>query len=67
MRPSLLAIFAHPDAETLRSGGTLAKYAAQGAAVHLICLTRGEMGRNTDPTLGEVDIPLQREKELQGA
>ena len=67
MRASLLAVFAHPDDETLRCGGTLAKYAALGADVHLICLTRGEMGRNTDPTLSDVDLPTQRERELQEA
>lgn len=68
MQASLLAVFAHPDDETLRCGGTLALYAARGAKVHLICLTRGEAGRNTDPTLGDqVDLPTQREKELQDA
>jgi len=64
---SLLAVFAHPDDEALRCGGTLALYAARGAQVHLICLTRGEVGRNTDPTLGDVDIPTQREQELKDA
>ncbi len=62
---SLLAVFAHPDDEALRCGGTLALYAARGAQVHLICLTRGEAGRNTDPALGEVDLPTQREQELR--
>lgn len=64
---SLLAVFAHPDDETLRCGGTLAHYAARGAQVQLICLTRGEAGRNTDPSLGEVDLPRQREQELNDA
>ncbi|CAM4405381.1 PIG-L deacetylase family protein [Deinococcus marmoris] len=64
---SLLAVFAHPDDEALRCGGALALYAARGAQVHLICLTRGEAGRNTDPTLGNVDLPTQREKELKDA
>lgn len=64
---SLLAVFAHPDDEALRCGGTLALYAARGAQVHLICLTRGEAGRNFDPTLGEVDLPAQREQELKDA
>ena len=64
---SLLAVFAHPDDEALRCGGTLALYAARGAQVHLICLTRGEAGRNTDPTLGDVDLPTQREQELRDA
>ncbi|MHA4875509.1 PIG-L deacetylase family protein, partial [Enterococcus faecium] len=47
MQASLLAVFAHPDDESLRCGGTLAHYAALGAKVTLVCLTRGEAGRNT--------------------
>lgn len=37
----ILAIFAHPDDE-LGTGGTLAKYAHQGADITLVCATRGE-------------------------
>ena len=40
----LLAIFPHPDDETLGMGGTLAKYAAEGVDTRLICATRGERG-----------------------
>jgi len=29
--PSLLAVFAHPDDESLSSGGVLARHAASGA------------------------------------
>ncbi|ACO47466.1 PIG-L deacetylase family protein [Deinococcus deserti] len=65
MQASLLAVFAHPDDEALRCGGTLARYAAQGAAVTLICLTRGEAGKNTDPELLVTDLAAQREQELR--
>jgi LmbE family N-acetylglucosaminyl deacetylase len=44
-RPSLLAVLAHPDDESLGVGGTLAKYAAEGVDVFLITATRGEGGR----------------------
>jgi N-acetyl-1-D-myo-inositol-2-amino-2-deoxy-alpha-D-glucopyranoside deacetylase len=70
MRPSLLAIFAHPDDEVLRCGGTLARAAEAGVQVTLACLTRGEAGRNTDPALGgEVlaNLPARREEELREA
>ncbi|GGR75161.1 PIG-L domain-containing protein [Deinococcus seoulensis] len=67
MQASLLAVLAHPDDEALRCGGTLARAAAQGADVTLICLTRGEVGRNTDPTLTVTDMGAQREQELQEA
>ena len=40
----LLAVLAHPDDESFGMGGTLALYARRGAAVHLICATRGEVG-----------------------
>jgi LmbE family N-acetylglucosaminyl deacetylase len=41
----LLAVFAHPDDESLGVGGTLAKYAAQGVEVFLLTATRGDGGR----------------------
>lgn len=41
---SLLAVFAHPDDESLACGGLLAWCAARGARVSLICATRGEHG-----------------------
>ncbi len=37
----ILGFFAHPDDE-LSTGGTLARYAASGAQVTLVCATRGE-------------------------
>jgi LmbE family N-acetylglucosaminyl deacetylase len=41
---SLLAVFAHPDDESLACGGLLAKCAELGARVSLLCVTRGEAG-----------------------
>jgi LmbE family N-acetylglucosaminyl deacetylase len=41
---SLMCIFAHPDDESLGIGSTVAKYAAEGVAVHLLTATRGERG-----------------------
>jgi LmbE family N-acetylglucosaminyl deacetylase len=64
----LLAVFAHPDDESMGMGGTLAKYAAQGVETHLACATRGERGW---PSL--VDYPgpgalgKLREQELENA
>lgn len=42
--PGLLVILAHPDDESFPMGGTLARYAAQGVRVTLVCATRGEAG-----------------------
>ncbi|MDF1500630.1 MAG: PIG-L family deacetylase [Anaerolineales bacterium] len=65
----LLAVFAHPDDESFGPGGTLALYAKQGVAVHLICATRGEVGE-TPADLGErtdENIARLREDELRCA
>ena len=43
-RQVLLAVFAHPDDESFGPGGTLAKYAAEGVDVWLVCATDGDAG-----------------------
>jgi LmbE family N-acetylglucosaminyl deacetylase len=65
----LLAVFPHPDDESLGMGPTLAKYSAEGVETYLLTATRGERGWNgpeeEDPgmqALGEI-----REKELHCA
>jgi LmbE family N-acetylglucosaminyl deacetylase len=40
----LMAVLAHPDDESLATGGILAKYAASGVQTYLIMATRGERG-----------------------
>ena len=45
---SLLAVFAHPDDESLACGGMLAWCAARGVRVSLLCLTHGEHGPGPD-------------------
>jgi len=40
----LLAVFAHPDDESMGMGGTLAKYSAEGVETYYICASRGERG-----------------------
>lgn len=67
MTTTILAIFAHPDDEAFGVGGTLARYAAEGHRVLLVCATRGESGLNRlDPEdrerMGEL-----REEELRRA
>lgn len=41
---ALLAVFAHPDDESFGPGGTLARYAAEGVNVWLVCATDGDAG-----------------------
>jgi len=42
-KPALLAVFAHPDDETI-AGPLLARYAKEGYKVHLLTLTAGQLG-----------------------
>ena len=58
---SIVVVLAHPDDESFGMGGALAKYAAQGTAVTLICATRGEAGV---PGLGPEQAARVREREL---
>jgi LmbE family N-acetylglucosaminyl deacetylase len=63
-----MAIFAHPDDESLVAGGTLARYAAMGWKTSLVCATRGEWGPISDDALaGYDDLGQVREGELREA
>jgi N-acetyl-1-D-myo-inositol-2-amino-2-deoxy-alpha-D-glucopyranoside deacetylase len=65
--PTLMAVFAHPDDEAFSVGGTLAHYADRGVKVVLVCATRGEAGKMTDPSMTVTDLGQQREQELEKA
>jgi len=60
----LLAIFAHPDDEVFSCGGTLARYAAEGHQVNLICATRGEEGEIIHPEIDPERYPKGSERGL---
>jgi N-acetyl-1-D-myo-inositol-2-amino-2-deoxy-alpha-D-glucopyranoside deacetylase len=47
----LLLVHAHPDDESINNGVTMAKYAAEGAAVTLLTCTLGEEGEVLVPAL----------------
>jgi len=65
---SLLAVFAHPDDESLACGGLLARCADSGARITLVCATRGERGPRGDITLnGSTPLPDVRAVELARA
>ncbi len=67
-KPTLMAVFAHPDDEAFGTGGTLTKYAAQGCDVHLVTATRGEAGQIAEPDLATTaNLPYVREQELRCA
>jgi LmbE family N-acetylglucosaminyl deacetylase len=67
-KTTILAVFAHPDDEAFGTGGTLAKYAAEGVHVVLVCATRGEAGEISDPSLATpTNLGQVREHELRCA
>ena len=50
----LLLVHAHPDDESIGTGATMAKYAAQGAGVTLVTCTLGELGEIIPPGLAHL-------------
>ncbi len=50
----LLLVHAHPDDESIGTGGTMARYAAEGAAVTLVTCTLGELGEIIPPELAHL-------------
>lgn len=64
----VLMVFAHPDDESMSSGGTIAKLKSKGATVKLITATKGEVGSSGNPPLCKKDeLGEVREKELRKA
>jgi LmbE family N-acetylglucosaminyl deacetylase len=48
---TLMAVHAHPDDESIGTGGTLSKYAERGVRTVLVTCTNGEVGEIDDPSL----------------
>ena len=65
----LMCVLAHPDDESLGTGGTLAKYAAEDVETYLVTATRGERGRFGDngERPGPDVVGATREAELRAA
>jgi LmbE family N-acetylglucosaminyl deacetylase len=63
---TVLAIFAHPDDESLACGGTLARLADAGVRVVLLCASHGERGAQTGPARDD-ELGRVRSEELERA
>jgi N-acetyl-1-D-myo-inositol-2-amino-2-deoxy-alpha-D-glucopyranoside deacetylase len=50
----LLLLHAHPDDESIGTGATMARYAAEGARVTLVTCTLGELGEIIPPSLAHL-------------
>ena len=65
---TVLAVFAHPDDESLACGGTLARLADAGARVVLLCASHGELGgAGPPPLLPDAHLGRRRVEELREA
>jgi LmbE family N-acetylglucosaminyl deacetylase len=60
----VLAVYAHPDDADVACGGTLARWATAGAAVHLVVCTDGGKG-TFDPSVEPKQLAAVRAAELE--
>src|SRR5438132_1488424 len=64
----LLVVMAHPDDESMGSGGLILRHTRAGIATHLICATYGEAGwTGKPPGAKKEDLAEIRAKELEEA
>jgi LmbE family N-acetylglucosaminyl deacetylase len=62
-----MAVFAHPDDESIACGGLLALCADEGMRVSLVCATRGEDGLDRSGGLSDESLSTRRVRELAAA
>jgi mycothiol S-conjugate amidase len=70
-RKALLALHAHPDDESSKGSGTMARYAKEGVRVALVCATGGEEGDILNPRMDKPGVKERmaelRKEELEAA
>src|SRR4051794_20737120 len=52
----LMTVHAHPDDESSKGAGTVARYAAEGVRTVLVCCTGGEQGEILNPALDNDEV-----------
>jgi LmbE family N-acetylglucosaminyl deacetylase len=62
----ILVVTAHPDDADVLAGGTMARWADEGHALHLAVLTRGDKGHR-DPAITPERVRVLREAEQRAA
>ncbi len=62
----VVAVYAHPDDPDVSSGGTLARWAADGAQVHVVLVAKGEKG-SPDPGTDPGQLVARRARESDAA
>ncbi len=63
---TVLAVYAHPDDADVGCGGSLARWAAAGSAVHLVVCTDGGKG-TSDPAMVPAELAAARVAELEAS
>jgi LmbE family N-acetylglucosaminyl deacetylase len=63
---TVLAVYAHPDDADVACGGTLARWAKAGGAVHLVVCTDGGKG-TADPAAVPAELAAERAAELESS
>jgi len=61
-----VVLFAHPDDAEFSCGGTVARWAREGASVHYVCVTDGSAGSN-EPGVTREALRLTRDGEQRAA
>jgi LmbE family N-acetylglucosaminyl deacetylase len=63
---TVLAVYAHPDDPDVSAGGTLARWASEGSAVHVCICADGDKG-SSDPDTKPDDLVDRRRHEVRAA
>src|SRR5437588_392931 len=67
----ILTVHAHPDDESSKGAGSIAKYHAEGIHTVLVCCTGGEAGDILNPAMDKPEVrdnlPAVRKRELERA
>ncbi len=63
---TVLAVYAHPDDPDVSAGGTLARWAAAGTAVHVCICADGDKG-SSDPATDPTELVARRRLEVAAA
>ncbi len=62
----VLAVYAHPDDPDVSAGGTLARWAAAGADIHVCICADGDKG-SLDPATDPVHLVARRRREVEAS
>jgi LmbE family N-acetylglucosaminyl deacetylase len=65
--PRLLCFTAHPDDEAGSFGGSIARYAARGVEIHIICLTPGQAATHRGGAKSNEELSAKRRLEFAAA